>query len=81
MIKVVNVFFETDRRVFCRVTLPGGILLNLHELGDGEKIVSVQSNGETENSLGPYNTGLKIDLLSSWETKDRIGFYSVKPEE
>lgn len=79
--KATNVFFETDRRVFCRVALPGGTLIRPHELGDGEIIVSVQSNGQTEGTLGPYNRGNPMGLLKTWETKDRIGFYSVKPEE
>jgi len=79
--KATNVFFMTDRRVFCRVALPGGILISPHELGDKEIVISVQSNGETEGTIGNYNRGLRMDLLKTWETKDRIGFYSVKPEE
>lgn len=76
--KATNVFFETDRRVFCRVALPGGILLSPHELGDKEVIVSVQSNGETEGAIGNFNRGHQMDLLSSWESKDTIGFYAVR---
>lgn len=83
MIKVVNVFIETDRRKLSKIALPGETLLKVDELGVSEIIISMQSSGHTETQyhLNRMITDDYVTVRRNWPTLDRVGFYAVTPCE
>lgn len=79
--EATNVLFETNKRVFSKVVLPGELLLEPFEFKHGEKILSIQSGGHTEptNIVDDINQVMQMTLSEKWRVRDKIGFYSVRP--
>lgn len=79
--EATNVLFETNKRVFNKVVLPGELLLEPSEFKHGEQIISIQANGYTEeqDNVNDINQVMQMTLSSTWRVRDKIGFYSVRP--